>query len=865
MNVVAIGGGAGGNASTVTAGVAGGSGGGGGGIASGTAAVGGSASSGQGNSGGSSAKQSTADVYVAGGGGGAGRPGGAGSIDSPPSAGSGGQGFLTDISGTPTWYAGGGGGGGQQVGTASNLGSPGGGGDGGGGRGGMAVPNGTVNPSFGPAAVVGQNGRGGGGGGGSDVSGFYEGANGGNGIVIVRYTVQGTGAGSAEPVVSLTGATYAGDLKITGTYRVAWAGEGESDADVYIKWGYSANSLTHSTRVAQDAIGTGSFEITVPVDQTTIYLRAMADNGTAQGLSDEIVPIYVPEYSGVVPGDTTIPVLGAVSISAVDGLFARISGTVTNFGTAGAGEDPITGCEVYALVGTSDNVSRMTAQDAMPVTANEPFSLAISNLTVATTYYWCLEARNSAGVAVATQVGSFTTLPEHTVANTVTANNAQRIVALSGSLAQVGAGTTTVSVRWKEGSGEWDDWTTVATFDSSSASKAFNTSYTGESWHARIDWQVSFSNQCVTAEGEPAGEPWVTTQSGYYTTGDNATYTWQDVDGDWNGSWTNAAHWACNQEDRNDYPNGSNVTIVFNNNTVATIEVPGSYTIKDCSMLKTGVDLTFVGEGTATSRLSGNFAGSGNMSNSSWTFSAMTFAEANGIEFGGTATVNASFVLKDGASATMGSGGLNLYGSNVWLFVEGGSSFASRVGNGTKDGGIRIDDGTVSGTYFRTDYNWTATTNEWFIFKGAAPRLTATESFRNHSDEEAHLQNADSTFLFTVPRNGWTAAPLYAEYSSDEKFGGMLGTGEGGYVIAIDLESPAFTAAGTHAVQLVEWRSGIDTTYVRFADDLPENATLSWTYGWPSTLDTPENAGDAPTGVKVTIDGRAKGSMILVW
>ncbi len=84
-------------------------------------------------------------------------------------------------------------------------------------------------------------------------------------------------------------------------------------------------------------------------------------------------------------------------------------------------------------------------------------------------------------------------------------------------------------------------------------------------------------------------------------------------------------------------------------------------------------------------------------------------------------------------------------------------------------------------------------------------------------------------------------------------------------MIAIDPESPAFTAGGNRIVQLVEWRSGIDTTHVRFADDLPQNATLSWTYGWPSTLAEPENEGDAPTGVKATIVGRAKRSMILVW
>ena len=93
----------------------------------------------------------------------------------------------------------------------------------------------------------------------------------------------------------------------------------------------------------------------------------------------------------------------------------------------------------------------------------------------------------------------------------------------------------------------------------------------------------------------------------------------------------------------------------------------------------------------------------------------------------------------------------------------------------------------------------------------------------------------------------------------------MLGDGAGGYVIAVDPDSPAFTAGGNRTVQLVEWRSGIDTTHVRFADDLPEGATLSWTYGWPSTLDAPENEGDAPTGVKATIAGSAPRTFLLIW
>ena len=48
-------------------------------------------------------------------------------------------------------------------------------------------------------------------------------------------------------------------------------------------------------------------------------------------------------------------------------------------------------------------------------------------------------------------------------------------------------------------------------------------------------------------------------------------------------------------------------------------------------------------------------------------------------------------------------------------------------------------------------------------------------------------------------------------------------------------------------------------------NDLPEGATLAWTYGWPSTLDAPENEGDAPTGVKATIAGSAPRTFLLIW
>jgi hypothetical protein len=114
--------------------------------------------------------------YKSGAGGGAGAVGGSSSGSAPGVGPNGGAGIATSISGSSVSYAGGGGG----IGYGSAGGS---GGSGGGGAGG-AIIGGVYS-----AGVAGTANRGGGGGGGtrSDTTGF--GANGGSGIVIVRYAV----------------------------------------------------------------------------------------------------------------------------------------------------------------------------------------------------------------------------------------------------------------------------------------------------------------------------------------------------------------------------------------------------------------------------------------------------------------------------------------------------------------------------------------------------------------------------------------------------------------------------------------------------------------------------------------------------
>ena len=176
--ITSIGGGGGASRSTSSAGNSGGSGGG----ASFQDFLGGAGTAGQGNRGGNLV---TGEFGGSGGGAGAAGTGASNGVVSP-----GGIGLASSISGTSTYYAGGGGGGKYGVVSAGGL--------GGGGAGGAAVPF--------AAAVAGTANTGGGGGGGGDNA--VPGANGGSGVVILRFLSTVTPAGTTGSPTITTDGSY---------------------------------------------------------------------------------------------------------------------------------------------------------------------------------------------------------------------------------------------------------------------------------------------------------------------------------------------------------------------------------------------------------------------------------------------------------------------------------------------------------------------------------------------------------------------------------------------------------------------------------------------------------------------------------
>ena len=190
----------------------------------------------------------------------------------------------------------------------------------------------------------------------------------------------------------------------------------------------------------------------------------------------------------------------------------------------------------------------------------------------------------------------------------------------------------------------------------------------------------------------------------------------------------------------------------------------------------------------------------------------------------------------------------------VFTHEDGDEIFLYGFWNGGRDGGLRIEDGTVSGYAFRTDYNWSGTTNQWFLVAGDAPRINVSTSFRNEKTDAAYLQNSDTFFRFSVPEEGWARAPIYS-ISASERFAALKGAGGGLYVFSIDPKSPMLNTGRTRTVPLVAWINGVDEANVAFEAEPPHGVEFVWTYSWPSRPKDHPAANEYPTGIAAVLRG----------
>lgn len=244
---------------------------------------------------------------AAGGGGGAGREGVTASFDSYYGGGAGGAGLANSMTGELLFYGAGGGGGYAYKEDQKGYSKPGAGGSGIGGNA-ADVRNGTP-------ATSGVENTGAGGGGGSMILNnqtdqtYWQGGDGGDGVVLIAYEVHGRDPISEEPRITMTRCDYNPDAGTTGTgvadiaYRAYWAGVQTDLNDLYVLYSVvSSNDVAAGNgdlaKVGENLVGIGDVTFVPPEVGHTYWVRLVArKNANSFMYSDEIASFYVPAVS----------------------------------------------------------------------------------------------------------------------------------------------------------------------------------------------------------------------------------------------------------------------------------------------------------------------------------------------------------------------------------------------------------------------------------------------------------------------------------------------------------------------------------------------------------------------------------------
>ena len=303
-------------------------------------------------------------------------------------------------------------------------------------------------------------------------------------------------------------------------------------------------------------------------------------------------------------------------------------------------------------------------------------------------------------------------------------------------------------------------------------------------------------------------------------TKDTTTYTWQAVNGDWNGDWHDTAHWTGDLPSAYGYPRTGNSTAVFpaGTNIVVTIsdnEAVGTLDLSayDAFAGKT-VDVTFKGAtATGTNKVltvSTLFDITGPLGTVTIDNAAIK-VNSNDIKPGPSMTlrlVNGAYFYSSGGWETSSIGNwpttLELHGKSVMSI---GEVFTR---NGKK---IVIDDSRL---VFRSQVQLSRNgAGGDMVFMGANP----VAYFDTTTANCLYLSgNPDNNFIFHVPVGGFDAPPIQCRSDNTRGlFTGGKTSGKLNFIVAD--ESPCYATTCNFTAPLISWTStvGITTTLLTYA------------------------------------------------
>ena len=515
-----------------------------------------------------------------------------------------------------------------------------------------------------------------------------------------------------------------------------------------------------------------------------------------------------------------LPVLDTPVLSGLDGDTVTVSGNVLTLGTEA------TSCGVAVEYG-SDPADLSTTSSVMSLSAVGPYSRVLTGLVPGRTYYYRVRALNDKGRAATSAVASFTT-PAGSILlpGGATATRVQQSVTFDGSLATLGAGTTTISLLLGQGTNESTAIANMAAVTSwtATATGAFTTGA----------FHVSFTNYAAYAfvcSNSYDGTVWTSgTVTNTFWTFDQATYTWAGGSlGDWND--TNC--WTASVADGVGYPSaGAKAQYVAG--TVVTTRITQAEACDALSANQAGLDLTLLGSTT-------NYGLTAKL----WIEGTAVRIVLDDVYYYSGDSIRpgdrGSLVLRNGAFFSTSQLRVQDH-TNCTVIVSGGSCLYARewVIPQATNSVIVIDDACLFANTFGPAYDRACPSH--LVFRGIRAQMPVNNEFRVFNNHAAQV-----TIDFEVPVGGYVrgdAAPLWHNSSNGQVF--MDSSSASNAVINVLATSPAARQGRGGNFQLVNWNKGIYTNNVVFGT-VPHAADYLY-YTYDSTTN---RTGTTVTGIGV--------------
>jgi hypothetical protein len=328
------------------------------------------------------------------------------------------------------------------------------------------------------------------------------------------------------------------------------------------------------------------------------------------------------------------------------------------------------------------------------------------------------------------------------------------------------------------------------------------------------------------------------------------------------------------------------VEAFFPAGTDARIHVSGYYAVRvrinPSGTQNADTHVTLVGDGPAVSGFNCGDTYGGTMNRTTFSFENMRVREGDiwDYQIGSDTSSNAVFRIAEGTTVSQGGNKEAILGTNTCFVVESGAvqdcTFLLLLRSYGE--GLRIDDGVCRLGSIAVATPAAGVCPQSLRIRGAGALLEVKNGiFGDLVGESGHKSSLFKTDLplrgdfdvvfepagpftnaVTVTSGGETTTSTVALYSTKDSgraFGERKVSGSVGKVrIVVDTTSMRRARKSAHG-HLLLWKSGIDTDAVELVQG--RGYTLSYTYGWPSVLDAPENAGDLPTGVWAEVPSQA--------